>query len=648
MTYANLFRPLKVGSLTLKNRFVMPAMGTGLSSPSADFIDDEKAYYQERAKGGIGLIISGVCRIDKEGSAVSNQIAAFDIAHAGGFRKIADGVHRYGGRMFIQLHHAGRQTNTMVTGVPPVAPSAIPVPGMETPRELTTDEVKALRDKFIFGAVIAKFGNMDGVEIHAAHGYMLNQFISPWSNKRTDEYGGNTENRVRIIKEIIQGIKAQCGPDFPISVRISADDFVGEEGMQIDEAVEVAKLLESYGADMINVSGGNYLNMQGIIAPSLYEQGWMVHLAAAIKKAVKVPVAAVSLIRDFEYAEQIVADGKCDLVCMGRPSIVDPYFVNKLKTGREKEIRRCIACMRCSDSLAARLDCAVNPVVGFEKEYTHYNKNGNGRSVVIIGGGPGGCEAAFVLATRGFKVTMLEKSDKLGGQVKLAAVPPHKYRMDWLLEYYTYNLNRLGVEIKLNTRATVADIKAMNPYAVLLATGSAPVIPPIPGVDGDNVAIVDALLTGEVKLAGKKVCLVGSGNTGLEAAEYLLEYDNQVTIAEMLPKVGMLATTSGMYSLGVVAAKGAEMLAGHMLKSINGNKVEFTNLENSETVIKEFDNVILSLGVRKVNDLEEDLAANFKKFYVVGDAYQTGNIGTATKSGFQIGFLLDNEGDEIL
>lgn len=644
MQYSKLLSSGKIGSLTLKNRVIMPAMSECLADVNGEVNDDYIAYYQERAKGGTGLIITGVCRVDPDGAALPNQLAAYNISHAGKLKKLSDAIHRYDSRIFLQLHHGGRQTNVMLTGKEAIAPSAIPIPGLPfpTPREMTTQEVKEMVQKFVFAAVIAKLAGMDGVEVHCAHGYLLNQFVSSFSNKRTDEYGGSLENRMRIVTEILAGIRAQCGRNYPISVRISASEFV-EGGTTIEEAIEMAKMLEQNGADLINVSGGGYHAMYGIIAPAHFDQGWMVPFAAAVKGAVNIPVAAVSLIRDFDYAEGILTQGKCDFICFGRPHIVDPYFVNKLSTDRAQEIRRCICCLYCLDeNKSARLGCALNPTVGCENEYTEFLNNGDSRVVAVIGGGPGGCETARVLALRGFKVTLFEKSDRLGGQTNLAYLPPHKFRIKWLSDYYEYILGHVGVEVRYCTTATVEALQALNPYAVFLATGSEPIVPPIKGLDGSNVCTADAVLSGARVFENKNLLMVGSGNTGLETAEYLLQFGNTVTVAEMLPKVGMLASSSGQYTLGALKDAGVEMLPNHMLKEVAGNRVTFTNLENGEPVNRDFDAVLLSLGVRSVNGMKDVLEENFEKVVLIGDAKETGNIATAVKSGFQKAYLFEN------
>jgi len=647
MDCKNLLSSGRIGSLTLKNRVIMPAMGDALSDRTGDYIDDQKAYYQERAKGGVGLIITGVCRVDEAGSAIANQFGAYDISQAGGLKKIADGVHRYDSRIFLQLHHAGRQGSIMLTGQQPVGPSAIPVPNYEMPRELTTDEVKQIINKFVFGALIAKMGDFDGVEVHCAHGYLLNQFLSPYSNKRTDEYGGSLENRLRIVKEIIAGIKSQCGPSFPISVRISADEFV-EGGISIEEGIGISQMLEQYGADLINVSGGGYQSPFGIIAPSNYKQGWMVPLASAIKKVVKIPVATVSLIRDFDYADNLISNGDVDFVCFGRPNIADPYFVNKLKNNRENEIRPCITCLYCQDTLLqGRVSCSVNPVVGFERDFQTYNKNGVGKVVAVIGGGPGGCEAARVLAIRGYKVVLFEKKNKLGGQVNLAAMPPHKERIGLLSTYYENNLSRLDVEIHLDTEVTVDQLIELNPHAIFIATGSLPIIPPIPGIANANVHTIEQILEEEVQVENKNVLIVGSGNTGLETAEFLLQKGNKITFVDMLPQIGMLASTSGNYTLGALMAEGVGVLPNHMLKYIEGNKVGLLNTVNNENEVKECDAVVLSIGVRSNNELAEKIKDKFKNIKVIADSYQVGNIATSVKGSFRSAFLFENEGDEI-
>jgi len=652
MSYDNLLSKGKIGPLELKNRIIMPAMGEGLSDPSGNYVEDLAAYYGERAKGGVGLIITGVARVDKEGSATANQLGAYEFAQVGGLRKISDNVHRYHGRIFLQLHHAGRQSASIFTGAQPVAPSALAlnVPGghsLEQPRELSLEEIKKMVGKFVFGAVIAKQANFDGVEVHCAHGYLLNQFISPYSNQRTDEYGGSLENRMRIVKEIIYGIKQSCGPNFPISARISGDEFVAG-GLTIEESIVVAQMLEQYGVHLINVSGGGYQAPHGISAPSKYDQGWMVPLASSVRKNVKVPVATVSLIRDFDFAETVIKNGDADFICMGRPHIADPYFVNKLNEGREDEIRPCITCLYCTDQLnSGRVGCSVNPIVGFEKEFKNYNKNGKGRKVAVIGAGPGGCEAARVLASRGFEVTLFEKNARIGGQVRLAAVPPDKFRMNWMIEYYERMLPKLGVTIKLNTEATVDAIKALKPYAIFLASGSEPIIPNIPGIKSENVFTAESILEGEVTLENKNVIVIGTGNTGLETAEYLLGNGNQITLADMLPQVGMLASGSGGYTLGDLMVAGVSVMPNHLLKSVDGSTVELTNLTNNELVSKEFDRVVISLGVKKNNAMEEALCREFDRVEVIADALQTGNIATSIKDSFRTAFYLDNYGDEF-
>lgn len=644
----------KIGSLILQNRLIMPAMSETLTDKRGIYMDDEMAYYSERAKGGTGLIITSYGCVDPRGLGAANQICAYDREHIVSLKKITEGVHRFNGRIFLQLHHAGRAAESAVTGAQPMGPSAIPTAlefggTLEMPREMTIEDIKDIVDKFIFSAVIAKKSNFDGVEIHCAHSYLLNQFISPLSNRRTDEYGGNTENRVRIVKEIIQGIREELGRSFPVSVRLEADEDT-EGGLEIIEAAKIARLLEEYGADLINVSAGGYESTRMCIAPAGYkEEGFLAPLAAAIKREVSIPVAVVGMIRSFELADSLIEKGTADFVVMGRPHIADPHIINKLKSMREKEIRPCITCLHCTDSAEiGRMECSVNPTLGYEKDFQHFYKNGNGRRIVVVGGGPSGCEAARVLSVRGFEVTLLENDKALGGQVNLASKPPHKDRMDLLIEFYEYNLNRLGVKIVYNTKATVEVIKSYDPYAVFLATGSKPILPYVPGIDSDIVLTAERVLSGEWNAKGKRVAIVGSGNTGIETAKYLKDRGSEITIVDMLPEIGMLAGGSGRYVLADLLKEGIDTMPGMKLAGIENHSLKLVDWQKEEESAVETDYVVLSLGVRKNDELLKELKSTFPKVVAIGDAYQTGNIATAIKSAFNNAYYFDGKQEEMI
>ncbi len=649
MSYENLFKPIKIGKLTVKNRIVMTAMATSLSNPDGTANQDIVDYFKARARGGTGLIYTEFCRVDIDGPGSTSQLAVYNHSMATGLRKITEAVHRFDARIFLQIHHAGRMTKTDITGKQPIAPSPIPLPGDMTPHEMTVEEIQEMVAKFVDAAKTAKIAQFDGVEIHCAHGYLLNQFISPFSNKRTDEYGGTTEKRVRIVKEIMEGIKKACGPDFPMSVRISADDLV-PDGMDLEEACKVAKLLENYGASILNVSAGGGQANHGVVAPSLFDQGWLVPLAEGVKKVVNIPVIAVSLIRDFDYADSLIADGKCDMVALARQHLADPNFVNKLRTGRTDEIRRCIVCMGCIDGLLrGRVECAINPTMGYESEFKTYNKNGNGRKVVVVGGGPAGCQAAFVLAKRGFKVTLFEKASRLGGQLNIAYLPPHKFRIEWLIEYFESNLPRVGVAVRLSTEATIEKIKAENPYAVIVATGGESLVPPMIKIENSKVCTANDIFTEKVRLdEGSKAVVVGSGMTGMETVHYLLDEKVKVTVAEMLPVIGTAPTVNMIYLKRWLAKfYDYEAFPSVKLISVVDNVLTFENLNTGETFTKEADCTVFASGVRSVNALGESVKAEFENAYVIGDAYGVGQIKDAIRHGFMTAWHLDDGWDVL-
>lgn len=646
MAYENLFKPIQIGKLNIKNRIVMTGMATGFSHFDGSVSDDIVEYFKARARGGTGLIYTEFCRIDVDGPGGMNQLAAYNIAQAGGLRKIAEAVHRFDSKIFLQLHHGGSMAKYELTGKQPIAPSPIMMPNNMPPREMTVAEIKEIIAKFVQGAKIAQYANFDGVEVHCAHGYLLNQFVSPYFNRRTDEYGGSLENRLRIVKEIMDGIKKTCGPNFPMSVRISADDLLPDGGMKLEEAKEMAKLLESYGAAIISVSAGGGLAPQGVIAPALWDEGWLVPLAEGIKQVVNVPVIAVSLIRDFDYADSLIADGKCDFVSMARPHLADASFVNKLKAGHPEQVRPCIVCMHCATSVArGRLECAVNPTMGYETELKMFNKNGAGRKIAIVGGGSAGCEAARVLAIRGFDVTLFEKQGKLGGQLNIAKLPPHKFRLGWLVKYYEDNLERVGVKIKLNTEVTIDMLKEMDPYAVVLASGGTDFIPSFIKINNSLACTANEILLGKVKLSkGQKAVVVGSGMTGMETAHFLLEEGVNTTVVEMLPEIGMASIGPNMMYLKKFLAGYDNYSAtpGVKVLSVDNNVLTLEKVATGEKYTIEADCTVFASGVKPVNDLAEGIKANFKNAYVVGDSSQIGQISNAVRAGFAAAWHIDD------
>ncbi len=645
MKYKNLFTKGNIGKLEIKNRTVMPAMDSTLASTTGEATPELIRYFEERAKGGTGLLITEITRIDNEtGIGTRNQLAATDPEHILSMEKLANAVHRYGAKIFVQLQHPGAQ-GTRDYNTPDELVSASDVPckviGVK-PRALTTEEVSVMAKKFIKGAKLAQIAGIDGVEIHGAHGYLMNQFLSPLTNLRTDKYGGSFDGRMTFITEIVQGIKFICGPDFPVSVRISADEFL-PGGITLDEGVKIAKHLESIGVDVINVSSGTYDSGNTVIEPMSYKQGWRLYLARAVKAAVKIPVIGVGVIREPEFADKAIERGDCDFVALGRPHLADPEWSRKASEGREKEIRHCISCMYCWEEISAGrvVKCAVNPRMGRELVYERFKNDGAGRAVAVIGGGPSGMEAARVLALRGFKPVLYEKSSELGGQVQMASVIPLKEKVRWLINTQKYELECLGVEIRLNTAPSIDDLKVINPYAVLLATGAVPSVPPVPGADNDNVFTIDDILRNRVILQEKKVTVIGSGLTGLETAEFLAENGNTVTIIEKEKMIGPGIHYSHLLDIMPRLKKHkVEFISGCRVTGIKINGVEITTRESPEKKEINSDAVVLSTGARSERSLLDSLNNYFSRVIVIGDAEKPGKIGTAIYAGFDQAFFL--------
>lgn len=644
MKYSKLFSPGKIGSLEVKNRIVMPAMGVSFATSTGEAGDDIIAYYEERAKNGCGLIITEITRIDNQrGVGTSNQLALTDAKHVPQMERLVMAVHKHGAKLFPQLHHPGRQTSSrLMEGRAPVAPSPIPC-GIckEMPDELTTQQCEEVRNAFIKGAVLAKTAGCDGVEVHAAHGYLIDQFLSPHTNQRTDKYGGSFTNRMRILVEIITSIKHMCGPNFPVCVRISADEYV-EGGNTLAETVKIARLLESHGVDAINVSCGTYESSITIIEPNSYPQGWKRHLAETIRKHIKIPVIAVNAIKEPAVAEKLLEEGVCDFIGVGRGHLADAAWARKARAGDDIAIRKCLGCMYCFSELntGRKCKCAINPVLGREREFATWDRSGNAQPVSVIGGGPAGMEAARVLALRGYKVTLFEKESALGGQLNAADKPPYKEKIGWLIDTMTEELQRAGVEVRLGAEATVDAVKALNPVGVFLAGGARPIIPGIPGTDRPNVITAEDYLLGKAT-PSKAVAVIGSGLTGCETAEDLVSKGHKVTLVEMLKDIGVGIYPTVLYDVMSRFKKGdSAVMTAHKLMAVTDEGAVLLNTVTNQTATLPVDTVVLALGVTPRRALAEEFAAAFDEVIVLGDNTKSGRIAEAIADGFSRAFAL--------
>lgn len=656
MAFDNIGKKGHIGNLEIKNRLVMTAMGVGVGDHSGIAPDRFIEFYTQRAKGGAGLIITEITRVNNvHGVGEYDQLSLADDSVIPSFKKLADSVHQYGTKIFAQLHHPGRESHLVLNPSVTELVSSSPFPSKVAPeptRALTVEEIHSLVKDFADAAVRAQKAGLDGVEIHAGHGYLITQFLSANDNFREDEYGGSLENRMRFLMEIIAAIREVCGKEFPISVRLSSSEFLDgvgiTKGITLEESVQTAIACEKAGVNLINVSSGTHFTGNTIVEPTTYQQGWKLGLAAEIKKNLTIPVAATSVFRDPEFCDKTIEDGAIDFIAMGRSWLADPEWGEKALSGRADDIRKCLGCMYCFETAGNALCtgeghayCSVNPYLGEETVYGTPAEDGEGRKAVVVGGGPAGLEAAMILAQRKFDVTLLEKDDHLGGQMYLSSLPPHREKMANFIKYAEKQLKDLKVDVRLNAEANAKEIKAMNPYTVFICTGSTAVLPKsIPGIDGDNVYVASDILTDRVQLTGKKVVVAGGGLTGMETAEFLQKKGNEVTDIDMLPGLGL-----GAFPLVVmdetsrVAESGVRAMPGHKLAEIHKDHVLIEDTAGYQVSLP-CDAVIMCLGVRSVNQLEEELT-DLEHVYMLGDAKKSGRrVPNAIHEAFEAAYSL--------
>lgn len=625
--------------MRIRNRTVMPPMGTNLANENGAVTPAMIHYYRERAKGGVGLIITEINCVDSpQGNAIANELSIADNSYIAGHNELVEAVKEHGAKIITQLHHAGRQTTPENTyGLQPVAPSAIPDPHLQVmPRELTVEEIKDIEQMFIKAAIRSQNAGYDGVELHGAHGYLIGQFISPFSNRRTDLYGGDLSGRMRFPLNIVRGIKRELGNNFPVLFRMSADEFV-EGGVHLDEAKQIARLLQDAGVDALDISSGVYASMSTILEPMSYPEGWRVYLAENIKKEVHIPVITVGVIRSPEVAEGIIADGRADFVALGRTLIADPEWPFKALEGRTEDIRKCITCNiwcigeRVFKNLHVR--CTVNPVAGRELEYPQITSTLSPMHFAVVGGGPAGMEAARVLSTAGHRVSLFEKQPELGGQILMACVPPGKEKIRWSIDYLQTQIRKLGVEIHLNTGAGADMLQGMNVDAAIVATGAAPVIPDIPGVHNPTVTTAWELLAGRYEV-GNRVVVVGGGSVGCETGLYLKHRGVDVTVVEMEDELAVDTEPISRHSLlDELRKTGVHTITGFNVREIKPDGVVAVDRAWREHWLP-CTHVVLSVGAQPLNHLAEELRQRGMRVFVVGDAKRPRKLNHAISDGF--------------
>lgn len=659
MKYSKLFSPIKIGSITIKNRFAMAPMGPlGLADANGGWNQRGIDYYVERAKGGTGLIITGVTFFDQvvekqDPSTVPNPLYK-PVNFVKTSREMTERIHAYGSKIFLQLSGGfGRVTiPTNVGDIPPIAPSAIPHRWLDkTCRAITVDEIHAIVKQFGEAAFHAKRAGFDGVQIHAVHeGYLIDQFAISMFNQRTDEYGGSLENRLRFAKEIVEEIKKICGDDFPVTLRFSVKSMIKdwrvgalpgedfeEKGRDTEEGLKAAKLLESYGYDALDTDVGTYDAWWWNHPPMYQKKGLYREYCKMVKEVVDIPVFCAGRMDNPDMALEAIENGECDVIDLGRPLLADPDYCNKLRCGKITQIRPCISCHEgCMGRVASYslLNCAVNPQAARER-VNAYEPILKKKKVLIVGGGVAGCEAARVLAIRGHQPVVYEKGSRLGGNLIPGGAPDFKEDDIALADWYTNELNRLGVHVHLNTELNEEEIKAMDYDTVILATGSKPKVFSL-GDDSHTYTAEQVLL--KQKDAGKKTVVVGGGLVGCETALWLAQNGIHVTIVEALDKVmavnGPLCAANKEMLEALLPFNGVEIITGAKVTEFANGEVKVDTKEGSKTIMS--DSVILSVGYKEENTLYNNLQFDIPDLYLLGDAKKVSNIMYAIWDAFEV------------
>jgi len=640
MALEKLFSPFSIGSLKLANRIVMPPMATNYATPEGFVTDRQIAYYVERARGGVGYITVEHTGIHQQGKASPKMLMIHSDENAEKIKNLVEAVHAAGGKIVVQINHAGRQTFSKVTGGTIVGPSAVPVlPTMETPRELTVSEIEDLVATFTIAAERVKNTGADGVELHMAHGYLICSFLSPFSNKRKDQYGGTIADRARFALEVLRSVRQCVGSGFPVICRLSGDEYVAG-GLNVEDTRQIAKLLEKEGADALHISACNAASSFLNHPPYYVAEGVFVHLAEAVKAQVDIPVITVGRIRNPLMADQIIADGKADLISMGRALIADPRLPQKAKEGQLTEIIPCISCNKCIQTL--RMDsvrCSVNPETGNEGRF-RYSKADRSKRVWVVGGGPGGLKAAEIAALRGHQVKIFEKKNKLGGRVRLGANPPQKQVLNEFIDYLVRRVKSLGITIEMGKEFRSDMLEPVKPDVVVVATGASPQFPNWKGIEESGALSVDDVLSDGADI-GARVLVVGGGGTGAEIADLLSEIGKKVTLVEMLEDIASdLVNHLQHYLKQRLAQKGVAVLTSTRVKALGKG---YVMIEDASGVRKldDFDTIVLALGSEKSNDtIYKNLEGKVSELHVIGDARQPREIVDAVYEGEEIAVRL--------
>jgi len=643
-TIDHLLKPIRIRSLEIANRLVMPPMGTGLGNLDGTVSDANIAYIKRRAKSGAGLIITEITEVHPLGSVNPNCLGVWDDKFIPGLRKLADVVHARGSKIAMQLHHCGRESYLKTKNHTAIGPSAVPsfIYGfLGNPREMTLEEIQETIVSFGSAAKRAVAAGYDAVELHGAHGYLLMQFLSAFSNKRTDQYGGDFKARARFIIECLREVRKQVGNNFPISIRISGEECI-KGGYTISDIQTIIPDLVSAGADIIHVSFGTHANAKVSIdtpnasAPVEYDQGFKVGLARKVKEVTNVPVIAVGRFTDPYYMDKVIERGDADFVAVGRQHLADPDFLKNAREGHPEDTCECLACNQgCIEREAIEqksVRCAINPETGQELIYPQKLAD-KSRTVWVVGGGPAGLTAASEAARLGHKVTLFEREKNLGGQIRYAQQAPHKAVYGRWINTLTRRCTKNGAIIKIGTELTEKMIEQGKPEVVILASGADKAACPVEGITNSVVCDAWQILNSEVK-PKNHVLVIGGGLVGMETADFLCEKGvKDVSLVEMLAKPPVTPVSAhGTMLYRRLADAGAKLMFNTRVQKIEAASVVIRT-EDKERRLEPIDQVIVAVGVTPRSDLKAFLKKKGIRHFIVGDTDKPRRIIEATEEG---------------
>jgi 2,4-dienoyl-CoA reductase-like NADH-dependent reductase (Old Yellow Enzyme family)/NADPH-dependent 2,4-dienoyl-CoA reductase/sulfur reductase-like enzyme len=636
-----LLKPGMIKNVQIKNRVSLAPMERGYANMDGSISQRYIDYLVERAKNGVGMMNVESTYIDAKQRGRLYQVGLYDDSLIPSHRRLTDAVHRYGAKIVAEIQHPGRQAGAMVNGVQPIGPSAVPcmATGGDIPRVLAVQEINELAGMFAKAAVRARKAGYDMISIHGGHGYIINAFASPFSNLRTDEYGGSQENRFRFALEVYTAVRAAVGDDFAVGYRMSADEFI-DGGLTLDDTRVLAKRLEAAGIDFLDISAGVYESVDIIAPPIGMPLGCLVFLAAEIKEIVEVPIIATGRINDMVFAESILKNNQADFVHMVRAFNADPEILVKSQRGQMDDVCMCMGCMKCSDTMAMNLPsiCTVNPAAGREREFALVSAKTK-KKVMVIGGGVAGMEAARIAAQRGHDVTLYEKDDELGGQIRWASKGKFHEEFFQTARYRIHEVRKSRVKIIMGKEVTLADVKAYAPDVVIVATGAEPFQPAIPGINNPMVSTGFDILSGKAK-AGKTAVVIGGKRQGLTVAEFLAEKGSKVIIVE--PSLA-LGSDMGFVRMMVTTRRISEDPAITVRLKTSIEKIDHGEVvlqsEGIYETLTGIDSVVAAWQTAPVNMLAEEIALDGKvsEVYSIGDAVLPRDASDAIYEGAIIG-----------